>query len=435
MKNRLRYCVARMIVILVLSCVASLVAGCKGSGSGAKELTLAVVSGVEGDALKQAARDYETLTGVHINIAEFPYDNLFEKELIDLTAATGAYDLIMLDDPWFPRFSTQDVLTDLSPFYQNRGKAGPEGDFVPSSIALCKHPYESGQLYALPYVGNSQLFFYRKDLFEKHNLNAPATWDDVLTAAKTIDERERTGAPGGGRVYGYVMRAARGNSAVTDFMPIFWSFGAEMFDADGRPTVNSQEGINALKLMIELGKYAPPGYASFNASEVSAHLLQGTAAMSINWPAWISSFSDSAKTKVLGKMMFSTMPGAKAEGRAEIGNWLIAIPRASRNAEAAFEFLLWATEAEQMKKSALAGNPPTRRSVFNDPELLAKFPAYPAQLRSLETSKPRPRTPLWNEVENAFGIFLSRANSGELTPEEAMNQANAEIARIVERNK
>ena len=90
--------------------------------------------------------------------------------------------------------------------------------------------------------------------------------------------------------------------------------------------------------------------------------------------------------------------------------------------------------AEQMKKSALAGNPPTRRSVFNDPELLAKFPAYPAQLRSLETSKPRPRTPLWNEIENVFGIFLSRANSGELAPEEAMNQANAEIAKIIERN-
>ena len=88
-----------------------------------------------------------------------------------------------------------------------------------------------------------------------------------------------------------------------------------------------------------------------------------------------------------------------------------------------------------MKKSALSGNPPTRRSVFNDPELLAKFPAYPAQLRSLETSKPRPRTPQWNEIENIFGIFLSRANSGELTPEEAMNQANAEITKIMERNK
>ena len=78
----------------------------------------------------------------------------------------------MLDDPWFPRFATERVLTDLTPLFQKRGAAGPDGDFVPSSIALCKHPYESGDLYALPYVGNSQLFFYRKDLFEKHNLKA-----------------------------------------------------------------------------------------------------------------------------------------------------------------------------------------------------------------------------------------------------------------------
>ena len=89
--------------------------------------------------------------------------------------------------------------------------------------------------------------------------------------------------------------------------------------------------------------------------------------------------------------------------------------------------------SEQMKKSAMAGNPPTRRSVFNDTELVARFPSYPAQLRSLETSKPRPRTPLWNEIENVFGIYLSRANSGELSAEDAMNQANAEISKIVER--
>jgi multiple sugar transport system substrate-binding protein len=409
-------------------------AGCRSANTGSKQLSLAVNSGVEGDALKQAARDYEALTGVRVNIAEFPYDNLFEKESIDLSAATGAYDLIMMDDPWFPRFASAQLLTDLTPLFQKQGYADPDDDFISSSIALCKHPYETGATFALPYVGNSQLFFYRKDLFEKYKLKEPASWDDVLTAARTIDERERTGSPGGGRVYGYVMRAARGNSAVADFMPIFWSFGAEMFDPAGRPVVNSKEGIDALKFMLELGKYTPNGYASFNASEVSAHLLQGTAAMSINWPAWISAFSDPQKSRVAGNMNFAVMPGAKAEGRAEIGNWLIAIPRASQNAQAAFDFLLWATACEQMQKSALTGNPPTRRSVFTHPELLAKFPSYPAQLRSLERSRPRPRTPQWNEIENVFGIFISRANSGELTAEDAMNQANIEIARIVDRN-
>jgi multiple sugar transport system substrate-binding protein len=138
---------------------------------------------------------------------------------------------------------------------------------------------------------------------------------------------------------------------------------------------------------------------------------------------------------VIGKMEFGQMPGAQNPGRAEIGNWLIAIPRAAKNSEAAMDFLLWATSAEQMKLSAQRGNPPTRRTVFNDPQLQAKFPSYPAQLKSLESSRPRPRTPMWNEIENAFGIYLSKANSGELSAEEAMNQANGEIKRIIERAK
>jgi multiple sugar transport system substrate-binding protein len=399
-----------------------------------KQLTLAVVAGVEGEALKQAAHDYEAQTNIHIEIAQLPYTNLFEKELIDLKSRTGAYDLIMLDDPWFPRFASEQLLTDLTPLLQQRGHSNPDSDFVATSIALCRHPYQTGPLYAFPYVGNSQLFFYRKDLFEKHSLKAPSTWNDVLAAAKTIQEKESAGA-NGGQIYGYVMRAEQGNAAVADFMPIFWAFGGEMFDASGKPAVNSPEGIAALQFMLELGKYSPPGYVSFNASDVGAHLLQGTAAMSINWPAWISSFSDPAKSKVIGKIEFTTLPSGQKQGQAEIGNWLIAIPRDSRNAADAMDFLLWATTAQQMKQSAQRGNPPTRRSLFNDAELVSKNPAYPAQLRSLESSRPRPRTPYWNEIENAFGIFLSKANSGELSPADAMNQANAEIEKILQRAK
>src|SRR5262245_10670020 len=107
--------------------------------------------------------------------------------------------------------------------------------------------------------------------------------------------RKKVQARMGKQIYGYVMRAQQGNAAVADFMPIFWAFGGEMFDASGKPAVNSPEGIAALQFMIELGKYSPPGYVSFNADDVGAHLLQGTAAMSINWPAWISSFSDPSK--------------------------------------------------------------------------------------------------------------------------------------------
>src|ERR1051325_168164 len=300
----------RLTICLTLILLVALSACHPNPQSNRKQLTLAVVSGVEGEALKQAAHDYEAQANVHIDIAQLPYTNLFEKELIDLKSRTGAYDLIMLDDPWFPRFASEQLLTDLSPLFRQRGQSGPESDFIPTSIALCRYPYQTGSLYALPYVGNSQLFFYRKDLFEKHKLKEPLKWDDVLAAAKIIQENESEG----GKTYGYVMRAAQGNAAVADFMPIFWAFDGEMFDGSGKPTVNSPQGIAALKFMLELGKYSPPGYPSFNADEVGAHLLQGTAAMSINWPAWISSFSDATKSKVIGKMAFTTLPAAAKDG-------------------------------------------------------------------------------------------------------------------------
>src|SRR2546426_3975418 len=139
-------------------------------GSGQTELTIAVPSGVEGDGLKAAARDYEKERGVKITISEFPYSSLFEKELVDLANRTGAYDIIVLDDPWFPRFTSgEQYLAELEPLYQKRGMKGPDEDFVKASLALCRHPYETGKLLALPYVGNSQVYFYRKDLFEKHS--------------------------------------------------------------------------------------------------------------------------------------------------------------------------------------------------------------------------------------------------------------------------
>lgn len=395
---------------------------------GKASLTIAVNAGVEGEALRAAANDYQAQHGVAITIAEFPYANLFEKELIDLTSRTGAYDLIMLDDPWFPRFASIDqALTPLMPLYQERGLSGPDDDFVSTSLALCRHPYETGTLYALPYVGNSQLYFYRKDLFDTHSLKPPERWDDVLNAARMIQEREN--------IYGYVMRAAQGNAVVADFLPLFWAFGAEMFDSTGRPTVNSAEGIAALRFMLQLGAYSPPGYVNFNADEVSNHLLQGTAAQSINWPAWLSAFRDPTRSKVIGRIEVTTVPGQVRPGQAEIGNWLLAIPAASRQQAVAFDFLLWVTSPEQMRKSAWRGNPPTRVSIFNDPQLRAAFPTYAVQLKSLQTSRPRPRTPLWNEIENAFGIFLSKANSRELSPEDALNQANEEIGRILARSK
>jgi multiple sugar transport system substrate-binding protein len=384
-----------------------------------KSLTIAVNAGVEGTALKTAASEWGAAHGVHIEVVELPYANLFEKEQLDLTSRTGAYDVIMMDDPWFPRLVEGDNLAALP--------HDPDPDFVTPTLDVARNPYRTGKYYALPYVGNSQLFFYRGDLFEKYKLAPPIRWEDVLNAAKKIGPAEK--------MFGYVMRAAPGNAVVADFMPLLWAFGGDVLDSSGKPVCDSDQAIDALKFMLDLGKYSPPGYAGFNADEVSSHLLQSTAAMSINWPAWIAAMDDPAKSKVIGKIGFAPMPAQRVPGVGELGTWLLAVPAASKHSADAFDFMFWATEAAQMKQASLRGNPPTRRSVFQSADLIAKFRAFPVQLTSLESARPRPRTAQWNEIENAFGIYLSKANAGAMDAATAMKSSAHDIGEIISRKK
>ena len=89
-----------------------------------RSLTIAVNAGVEGTALKAAAQEWGAARGMHIEVVELPYANLFEKEQLDLTSRTGAYDVIMLDDPWFPRLAEGG---DLAPLPRE-----PDADFLAS---------------------------------------------------------------------------------------------------------------------------------------------------------------------------------------------------------------------------------------------------------------------------------------------------------------
>jgi multiple sugar transport system substrate-binding protein len=411
---------------ILLAAVALALAGCSREAERADApLLLAVNAGVEAESLKQAVKDYERAFGIQVQVVEYPYQSLFDKLIIALSGPSTNYDLVMLDDPWFPRFAQMGGLLELSPFLQAKGLPGPEEDFVETSLALCRYPYGRGNLFALPYVGNTQLFFYRKDLFEKHRLAPPRTWEEVYSTGKLIGARED--------MHGYVMRAAQGNPIVADFMPLLWAFGGRLLDDDRRPVVNSPEALAALEYMLRLAEIVPPGYVNFNADEVGAHLAQGTAVMGINWPAWIPTFEDSSRSRVVGKIGYTTVPSQKEAGASAIGNWLLAIPRGSANAERAFDFLLWVTGREQMRLSALRGNPPTRKSLFEDEELIAQFPAYPVQYAALRESRPRPRSAVWNEIENSFGTYLSQANAGVYSPREALSRANRDIEQILER--
>src|SRR5262245_10286765 len=397
------------------------------SSAALADITILVPSGSEGDGLRAAAADYTQMKGTKVEIVQAPYDNVFEQAANAGQTKSGAFDIVLMDDPWIPFFAENGHLEDLTPYFKKDGKDGPDNDFLSKSLALCRNPYNSGPYICLPYVGNAQMFFYDAAKFKEAGVDEPKTWDAVRTAAKALTDK------GGGRYFGYGFRGGQGNPVVADFMPLFWSYGANMFNQDrSKVTIDTPEGAAAMKMFMALRDVSPKGVESYNANEVGQALAAGTAASSINWPNWVATFEDPTQSRMVGKISYTGIPAGTKPGSSEIGHWTMGIMAAAKNKQEAFDFMEWATSPEQIKVSAERGNPPVRTSTFTDPELTKqeKFRHYPVLMNAIQASTPRPRHPKWPEIENAFGIELSKAVAGTQTPEEALKNAQAAVEKI-----
>lgn len=408
----------------------TILAGCSQSGADSNKITVAAVAGTESAPIKKMLPQFEKQTGKKVEFIEMPYNTLYEKVLNDLTSGTGTYDVIFIDDPWFPMFAGGGYLTPLKELGYK-----PDPDFVQTSLDVSKWPAPKGprlpgddkgaepELYALPAVGNVQMFFYREDIAKKEGIGKIETWDDLEKAIAKVKKKD---------FYGFVPRAARGNPVVTNFNPFLWSHGGDIFDENWNVRINDEKGVEALEFYLKLVKQAPPGVANYDADEVANTMLQDKAFSAIVWPAWASQMDDPNKSKVVGKIGFSLVP-KKERYAPQLGNWLLAIPKESDNQEWALQFIQWATSKEVQKEGVAYGGIPTRKSVLTDPELTKKYRYLPAVKEGLENAIWRPRTPEWAEVENILGIYLSKAVTGEMSAKEALDTAAKQITDLMKR--
>jgi multiple sugar transport system substrate-binding protein len=395
---------------------------CCGLTAQAEKLVIAGRDGDYGKALAMVAEMYQAKnSGLEIERLELPYGGLLEKVTIAMREKAGSYDVVMLDDTWAVEFMSNNWLADL----ESLGSA-IDPDFVKPTLDVSRFPVGTGPFYALPFVGNVELFAYRKDLLEKYGFGRPSSWEEVVAAAKAVSEKESG-------VSGVVFRGTKGNPIVTGFLPILWAHGGRIVGEDGTALLDSEAALAALNRYLELKPYAPKGVETYNASEVRDALMQGTAAMAIElWPSWAPSLDDPEKSKVVGKIEIIAAPG-QSEGPAPmLGSWLIAVPADAKNGKRARDFIDFLTSAEVQKKLALElGIPPTRTGVYQDSAVIAKYRWYPAQLEALQNAKPRPRITQWSKVEAILGDYLQLALIGQMAPEKALAEANSKIARAL----
>ncbi|WP_461367976.1 extracellular solute-binding protein [Candidatus Darwinibacter acetoxidans] len=400
---------------------------------GGTEITVAMATHPSTDAFRAMVAEFEQLTGITVrwDIMEELY--LHDKILTEHAAATGRYDVVMMDVVWIGEFANRKVVLPLDEYIANTPDWFNFEDIVEAYRAGLG--MYNGQVYGIPSAGESAFVAYRVDLFEKYGYdpNSIQTLDDLLAAAEFFHGKEEG-------LSGISMRGRRGHHIVYGWFQALYPMGGNVFHPGTFDVaVNTPETIASLQYFVDLMKYAPMGIENFSHEEATTTFMQGHAALWFDATALAPWIEDASKSAVAGKVGYLPPPTGPAGAAGAVAGWNLAISTNSKNKDAAWAFIAFMTSEAKAEEYVRNGGVVTRKSVLTNPEFVAEYHYYPQILESLERAQIlvekgidwRPRIPEWPRIGEALGLNASLALTGQLTPEQAMERAEREVESIM----
>lgn len=217
----------------------------------------------------------------------------------------------------------------------------------------------------------------------------------------------------------------------------FVAYGGQYFDDNMLPTINSPEAIAATEYYVNLVKnYAPEGATNYGWEENRIAFEQGRAAMTIDASVNAGYAEDPEKSRVAGKVGYAVIPKARDYG-INLSLHSLYISQYSQNKEAAFEFIKWATSKETQARALQIEPIPTSTSIhtWNLPEYAEKYSVFmDAHFESVEKGNLVyvPTLAETAEIYDTISVHIADAIAGTKTVEQALNDANDAVFRIME---
>ncbi len=375
-------------------------------------LVLSTHQGPNTDAYKEMAREFERITGAKVTVLDESWTDLLSKHLASAAANDGAYDLLTFFYGWFGHYVEGGLLEDLNKWFARGGIVDPAyamDDFIPAVLEVYGR-YKAGffkdpdALWAVPYKFDVYTAQYRSDLFEQAGLEPPATWEELITAARVLAEQFPDITP-------VVMPLAVDDPMVSTYLPILTSYGAKKpnpwYDANLYPQFQKEPGLKAIRALKELMPYMPADVLNYDFDKVNTLMAQGKAAYALNWNAYLPVLLDPSKSKITETVRFDNTPGGVGGRPQGLGGWSIGLASDSKNPEAAFQLLQFLTSKKNAIGLALKGGSVARFSAVNAPEVSAKFPYYPLLVEGAKDAVARGSDRSWTEIQRIIGVELN----------------------------
>lgn len=396
-----------------------------------KEVKVLAVQSTQFAAHAKKVAAFAEATGIKVTYVYVPFVALRERLTAEMVGGSDDFDLVTAMDVWIPPL----VDKYLAPI---------DKDLAARKIDMKRYPapfiasgvFPTGT-YGLPVRCHIQLLWYRKDLFEKAGLQPPKTWDEMVEAARKVQE-QNPGIAGVTIPYG----KADGQNLMV-WYNFLWGAGGDLFDDKMKPIFNSPAGVKATQDYTDFilkHKVTPAGAASFNESDSSTYFFQGKAGMV---PVWWHVYNRlklpdaGVKAEQVGFVPLPSYPGKGAT--TYTNNWIYGLNAKSKNRDAAMEFLDWIS-APEIEKSILVD--PNENDVvcvhwdnLRDPQINARFNGMHAiAAKALETTtKAIPNVPEFLPVVDILAAAMSNIVTGGATIPDALNAAAAQAARVIRR--
>jgi sorbitol/mannitol transport system substrate-binding protein len=356
------------------------------------------------------------------------------------TAMGGSeFDVVMISNFETPQWAKTGWLTNLSD-YISQTPGYDEDDFISSLRESLSY---EGDMYSVPFYGESSFLMYRKDLFEQAGIKVPQTpnyqptWQEVADWAKKLKTDDRAGIclrgkPGWGEL-------------LAPLDTVINTFGGRWFDEQWNATLNSPEVHKAVNFYVNLLNDAGELGASSAGFQECANLFgQGQTAMWYDATSAAGSL-DGSGSPVAGKVGYVPAPVNKTKASGWLYTWAWAIEKASKNQAAAWKFISWASGKSYInlvgQKLGWAQIPPgTRTSTYSNPNYLKKASAFAkptiTAIDSVDPNnpgvQPRPTSgiqfvdiPEFTDFGTKASQLVSNAIAGQISVSNALKQSQS----------
>jgi sorbitol/mannitol transport system substrate-binding protein len=347
--NQKRFAIA---AILPLAATAAL-SGCAGAGGGGggdseESINVLMVGNPQMEDIEKLTADTFTKdTGIKVNYTILPENELRDKVTQDVATGAGQYDVVSVGAYEVPIWAENGWLKPVDEYVDEAEDYDRDDLLEPMVQSLSG---EDGSLYALPFYGESSFLMYRKDILQKEGIEMPErpTWDEVATIAAQVDGA----APG---MKGICLRGLPGwGEMFAPLTTVVNTFGGTWFTEDWEAQVNSPEFTEAVDFYVNLVKeHGEPGAAQAGFTECLNAMSQSKVAMWYDATSAAGSLEDPAVSNVAGKVGYAFAPVKDTDSSGWLWTWSWAMPETTEKADAAAEFMTWATSKEYEE---LAGN-------------------------------------------------------------------------------